>query len=100
MTSTLVPASDAPPDGLLDVQPTSGALGAEVRGLRLADLDDAGFERLQALWHEHLVLFFPDQHLTPDEHVALGRRFGEPEIHPFIPKLDPEHPEIVVIASA
>jgi taurine dioxygenase len=83
----------------LDVRPVSGALGAEVRGLRLADLSDDDWERLRALWLEHLVLFFPDQHLTPDEHVALGRRFGEPEIHPFIPKLDDGHPEIVVIAS-
>jgi taurine dioxygenase len=91
MTSTITPA--------LDVQPISGALGAEVRGVRLADLDDAGFDRLLDVWHEHLVLFFPDQHLTPEQHVALGRRFGEPEIHPFIPKLDAEHPEIVVIAS-
>jgi len=26
-------------------------------------------------------------------------RFGEPEIHPFIPKLDEEHPEIVVLRA-
>jgi taurine dioxygenase len=44
-----------------------------------------------------LVLFFPDQHLTPDEHVALARRFGECEIHPFLPKLDDDHAEIIVL---
>ena len=77
----------------------SGALGAEVRGVRLAELDAAGFARLRALWLEHLVLFFPDQHLQPDEHVALARRFGEPEIHPFISKLDEAHPEIVVLGQ-
>jgi len=81
------------------VLPVSGALGAEVRGVKLAELDVAGFARLRALWLEHLVLFFPDQNLEPDEHVALGRRFGEPEIHPFIPKLDDEHPEIVVLGQ-
>jgi taurine dioxygenase len=95
MTSTLTPSLASS----LDVQPISGALGAEVRGLRLADLDDAGFQALLELWHEHLVLFFPDQHLTPEEHIALGRRFGEPEIHPFIPKVSPDHPEIVVIET-
>ena len=26
-----------------------------------------------------------------------GRRFGTPEIHPYIPKRDDDHPEIVVI---
>ena len=79
------------------VRSISGALGAEVHGPRLATLDDVGFAGLRELWNEHLVLFFPDQHLSPDEHVALARRFGEPEIHPFIPKLSDEYPEIVVL---
>ena len=52
---------------------------------------------MYAAWLEHLVLFFPDQSLDADEHVAFGRRFGTPEIHPYIPKRDDEHPEIVVI---
>jgi len=81
------------------VTPLSGALGAEVRGVRLAELDEVAFTRLRTLWLEHLVLFFPDQDLDPDEHVAFGRRFGEPEIHPFIRKLDDDHPEIVVLGQ-
>lgn len=84
---------------MVRVTSLTGAIGAEVHGVRLAELDDDGFAELRAHWHEHLVLFFPDQHLTADAHVALGRRFGEPEIHPFIAKLDDEHPEIVVIGS-
>jgi taurine dioxygenase len=83
----------------LDVRRVSGALGAEVRGLDLRRIDDAGFERVQGLLLEHLVLFFPDQHLSPDEHRSFAVRFGDPEIHPFIPKLDDEHPEIVVLRA-
>ena len=79
------------------VRPVSGALGAEVDGVRLAELDDAGFAYLRALWNEYLVLFFPGQDLSPDEHIAFARRFGEPEIHPFIPKLSERHPEVVVL---
>jgi taurine dioxygenase len=81
------------------VRRVGGALGAVVTGLSLRDLDDAGFARVQDLLHEHLVLFFPDQHLSPDEHRAFAVRFGEPEIHPFIPKLDDDHPEIVVLRA-
>jgi taurine dioxygenase len=80
-----------------DVRPLTGACGAEVRGVDLTALDAAAWDALYATWLEHLVLFFPDQALDPDAHVALGRRFGEPEIHPYIPKHDDEHPEIVVI---
>lgn len=82
-----------------DVLPLAGALGAEVRGVELGRLDDSSWKALRALWLEHLVLFFPDQHLDHGDHVALGRRFGELEIHPFIPKVSDAFPEIVVLDS-
>ena len=81
----------------LDVRPLSGALGAEIHGVDLEHLPDETFAAIRTALQDHLVLFFPDQHLTPAGHKAFGRRFGELEIHPFIPKLDDEHPEIVVL---
>jgi taurine dioxygenase len=81
----------------LDVRPVSGALGAEVRGVRLGHLDDQELAAVRAVLLEHLVLFFPDQHLEPDEHIAFASWWGELEVHPFIPKLDPEHQQIVVL---
>jgi taurine dioxygenase len=66
----------------LNVQRLSGSLGAEVRGLSLAGAGPAEAERILALLIEHQVLFFPDQHLTPDAHIAFGRNFGELEGHP------------------
>ena len=83
----------------LEVRPLGGVIGAEVFGVDLASLSDAHWQAVLDLWHEHLVLFFPNQRLSPDDHVAVGRRLGEPEIHPFIPKLDDAHPEIVVIGG-
>jgi taurine dioxygenase len=83
----------------MEIERVTGALGAEIRGVDLAALDDDGFAQVKVAMLEHLVVFFPDQDLTPDEHRAFAIRFGEPEIHPFIPKLDDEHPEIVVLDS-
>lgn len=80
-------------------RPISGALGAEVRGLDLETIDEEGFAELLELLRAHLVVFLPDQHLSPDAHRDLGRRFGEIEIHPFIAKLDEAHPEIVLLES-
>ncbi|WP_089959161.1 TauD/TfdA dioxygenase family protein [Lentzea xinjiangensis] len=83
----------------LDVRPLTGALGAEIRGVALADVDDALFGRIHQLLLEHLVLFFPDAAgLTPAGHKAFGRRFGQLEVHQLLPKL-PEHDEIVVLDS-
>jgi taurine dioxygenase len=70
----------------------SGSLGAEIRGIDLTKAAAADAEAILALISEHLVLFFPDQHLTPDEHIAFGRLFGKLEGHPNL-AIDAERPE-------
>ncbi len=82
----------------ISVAPLTGALGAEVSGVQLRDLDDEVVSELHDVWLEHKVLFFRDQELTRDEHVAYGRRWGSLEQHPFTPN-EAEHPEIVVLES-
>ncbi len=83
----------------LDIRPIGAALGAEIHGIKLAEIDDATFAAVREAWLEHLVLFFPGQHLSPDDHRAFAERFGEAEIHQFLPKFDDEHPEIVVLEA-
>jgi taurine dioxygenase len=68
----------------LHVRRLSGTLGAEVRGISLRDgLDDAAFAEIRALLDDHLVLFFPDQHLDDEQHLAFALRFGAPYVHPI-----------------
>jgi alpha-ketoglutarate-dependent taurine dioxygenase len=65
----------------LTVRKLHPALGAEVRGVDMRrPLDAASFRELHDIWMQHLVLVFPDQHVTDAEHVAFTRYFGEPEI--------------------
>ena len=45
---------------------------------------------------ENLVIFFRDQHLSPEQHLDFGRKFGELHIHPAAPA-DAGHPELMVI---
>lgn len=57
------------------------ALGAEVRGVDMRQpVDAAALGELHDIWMEHMVLVFPEQHVTDAEHVAFTRYFGEPEI--------------------
>lgn len=73
----------------------SAALGAEVTGIRLAEVDAADIAEIKCLLEEHMVLFFPDQHLNADDHVAFGRHFGHLEGHPNLKdRNDVAHPEI------
>jgi taurine dioxygenase len=68
----------------IDVQPGSGALGAEIRGVDLSqELDDQTFAEIRDAFLEHLVIFFRDQHITPAQHVEFTERFGPVESHPL-----------------
>lgn len=60
------------------VVPADAALGAEVRGLDLRELDDAAFTALHQAWLHHVVLVFRNQALTAADLVVLVRRFGTP----------------------
>ncbi len=72
-------ASNSP---TLKVRKLSGSLGAEVTGICLKSPDQADIENIRKLLLDHLVLFFPGQSLTNQEHVDLGRHFGHLEGHP------------------
>ena len=55
----------------IDVIPTGAAIGAEVRGVNLAQpLDDATFAAVDSAYNTHGVIFFRDQGLTPLQQVA------------------------------
>ena len=81
----------------IGVHPVAGTIGAEITGVDLANLDDATFAQVKHAFHEHLILFFRDQTLTPDQHKAFGRRFGPLDIDRFVKPGLPEHPEIIVV---
>lgn len=80
----------------LTVTPISGALGAEVAGIDLARLGDAGFAAVHAAFLAHQVLVFRDQHLSSVDYLAVARRFGTPIPYPFATGLE-GHPEITTI---
>ncbi|HEX7094549.1 MAG TPA: TauD/TfdA family dioxygenase [Acidimicrobiales bacterium] len=81
----------------IEIEPVTAVIGAEVRGIDLREpLDDATVDALRAALDEHLVLFFRDQHITPEQHLAFAKHFGEISVAPFGPK-HPDHPEITVL---
>jgi taurine dioxygenase len=60
------------------IQPTGGALGADVYGIDLSEpVSDAVFERIAATWNEHLVLRFPGQRIDDHMLMTFSARFGE-----------------------
>lgn len=81
------------------------ALGAEISGVDLAAVIDSpaaadAVTVIRRLLEEHHVVFFPDQHLDLDHHVALGRAFGPLEAHPHLSNAFLQHPEIFELAAS
>src|SRR5690348_8376536 len=60
----------------ITVLPTGGGLGAEIKGVDLRTIDDAGFAAIRAAWVEHAVLLLRGQRLSDDDLIAFSRRFG------------------------
>lgn len=80
----------------MKLRPLSGALGAEIEGIDLNALTDAGFDELFRAFVDYGVLCVRNQKLSPAQHVALARRFGTPDVHPIVRGTD-EFPEVVKV---
>ncbi|MGO8916690.1 MAG: TauD/TfdA dioxygenase family protein [Stellaceae bacterium] len=68
--------AQAAPATPLDVVPTGGGIGAEVKGVDLCALDEAAFAAIRRAFTEHSVLLFRGQRLGDEELIAFSRRFG------------------------
>ncbi len=82
----------------LDLRPLSGLVGAEVFGLDLRALDDAGFAAVHRAFLDHHVLAFRGQDLSPAEQIEFGRRFGDLDEHPFV-EMNADHPEVLDVVT-
>ena len=80
----------------IEVKPIAGALGAEIHGVNLASIDDEIFAEVHSAFLDHLVIFFRDQDITPDQQVAFSARFAPIGYYPFLKGL-PDHPEVIEV---
>ena len=68
----------------LEVQPITGALGAEVRGVDVTNLDKSGLSVLHALLMEYGAIALHGQsHITLNELREFGSRWGNLDVHGF-----------------
>jgi alpha-ketoglutarate-dependent taurine dioxygenase len=75
-------------------------IGTEVRGIDLRKpLDAETRDELNGIWMEHLMLVFPDQPVTDEEHIAFGRNFGDLEIHPSLAHRSSRNKEIYRVSN-
>src|ERR1043166_1473114 len=74
----------------ISVEKLTPIIGAEITGVDIGKLvsDDRSNRQMDEIHRalaENLVIFFRSQHITPQQHLAFGRRFGELHVHPAAP---------------
>ena len=81
-----------------NIKPFAPNLGAVITNVDLSnDLNDAELKDIRDAFHKFQVLFFQNQsEISPENHIKLGRCFGELHIHPAAPKMK-NYPQIFEI---
>jgi taurine dioxygenase len=80
----------------IEIEPLTTTIGAEIRGVNLADpIDDGVFDVVERSFLEHQVLVFREQDVPLDRLIAFARRFGDVS-KPPVGNPHPDHPEAMV----
>jgi taurine dioxygenase len=72
----------------IEIHPFTGAVGAEIRNVDLARLQDDAADTVRRTLFDRGVVFFRDQHLTPEQHIAAAEQFGPININRFFRHAD------------
>ncbi|MBL24449.1 MAG: taurine dioxygenase [Rhodospirillaceae bacterium] len=84
----------------MEVIPSGGAHGAEIKGVDLRQpLDDATFDAVLDAFHTHSVVVFRNQDITEEDHIRLSARIGEIDNDVYSHFAHPNHGEIVIISN-
>ena len=83
----------------IPVRKCDAALGAEIVFDLSRPIDQATFAEIEGIFHDNIVVFYRDQHLTNEQHIAFSRRFGELEIQIVKKYLLPGYPEILLVSN-
>lgn len=82
----------------VEIRPVTGVFGAEVLGVRLADLTDAELVDVRSAMCRYEVVVFRDQFLSPAEQSAFSRRLGPSAETPFVRTMD-DFPDVIRVVK-
>jgi len=81
----------------INVRPVSAAIGAEITGLDLArPLDQGQVALIRETLADRGVVFFRDQTLSPEQHIAFAERFAPINVNRFFRQVE-GHPRIAEV---
>src|ERR1700733_4734122 len=90
-------ADESAPCEPTSVDKLTPIIGAEIAGIDLSQpLSNRQQDEVHRALAENSVIFFRDQHISHDQHLAFGRMFGDLHLHPAAPH-EPGKPALMII---
>src|SRR5436190_15491111 len=90
-------ADEPAPYDTITVDKLTPIIGGEIGGVDLSrPLGNRTLDEIHRALAENLVIFFRDQTLTAEQHLAFGRLFGDLHVHPAAPH-EEGMPELMTI---
>ena len=81
----------------MEVRRLGSQIGAEVNGVDVRTLDDAGFAAIYRAWLDNNVICVRGQDLQLGDFLQYSRRFGIIDPHPSKSTRHPDCPEITLL---
>ena len=82
---------------MMEIRRVGQQIGAEITGVDVKTLDDAGFAAIYRAWLDYNVVVVTDQKLEIEDFLRYSRRFGIVVPHPSKSTRHPRHPEITLL---
>lgn len=83
----------------MQMRALSEHVGVEASGVDLNALDETGFASMRDAVAQHGIVLVRDQSLTPEQHIAFARRWGQIDINKYFPA-NGGHPEIAEVRKS
>ncbi|MEH6807241.1 MAG: TauD/TfdA family dioxygenase [Hyphomonas oceanitis] len=77
---------------------TLPGVGAEITGVDLRKVTDGEFDALRQAYADHGVIFFRDQDLSEEDHIAFAERWAPINVNRFF-AAHPNYPQIAMVAK-
>ena len=66
----------------IQIIPLAAAVGAEIKGIDVSNIDKQEFEAVNKALIEFGVIYFREQSLTPSQQLKFASQWSEPHLHP------------------
>lgn len=85
--------------GEMQIRPLAAHCGAEITGIDVRHIGDDELVALRQTLAEAGVIMLRDQQLTPEDHIAFARRWGDIDVNNYFPA-NGGYPEIAEVRKA